>query len=84
MQPKRDNQPNFFDLAMQQRGAVNKVLETITREVDLSEAERRVASTAILIAFSTNPPGALFFGEFPRFIIRSINFAPSAWQINRK
>jgi IS5 family transposase len=45
MQPKRDNQPTFFDLAMQQRGAVNKVLETITREVDLSEAERRVAAT---------------------------------------
>src|SRR5579863_6602983 len=45
MQPKRDNQPTFFDLAMQQRGAVNKVLETITHEVDFSEAERRVAAT---------------------------------------
>ena len=45
MQPKRDNQPTFFDLAMQQRGAANKVLETITREVDFSVAEQRVAGT---------------------------------------
>lgn len=45
MQPQRDNQPTFFDLAVQQRGTANKVLETITREVDFSEAERRVAST---------------------------------------
>lgn len=45
MQLKRDNQPTFFDLAVQQRGITNKVLETITREVDFSEAERRVAST---------------------------------------
>lgn len=45
MQPKRDSQPTFFDLAMQQRGAANKVLETITREVDFAEAERRVATT---------------------------------------
>ena len=45
MQPKRDPQPTFFDLAVQQRGATNKVLETITREVDFREAERRVAAT---------------------------------------
>ena len=45
MQPKRANQPTFFDLAVQQRGSANRVLETITREVDFSEAEARVAST---------------------------------------
>ena len=45
MQPKRDNQPTFFDLAVQQRGTTNKVLETINREVDFTEAERRVAAT---------------------------------------
>jgi transposase, IS5 family len=45
MQPKRDEQPTFFDLAVQQRGATNKVLETIAREVDFREAEQRVAAT---------------------------------------
>jgi IS5 family transposase len=45
MQSKRNDQPTFFDLAVQQRGAANKVLETITREVDFSTAEARVAST---------------------------------------
>ena len=45
MQTKRDNQPTFFDLAVEQRGAVNRVLETITREVDFSQAEREVAAT---------------------------------------
>jgi len=45
MQPKRDKQPTFFDMAMQQRGAANKVLETIAREVDFTEAEQRVAAT---------------------------------------
>ena len=45
MQPKRNNQPTFFDMAVQQRGAVNTVLETIAREVDFTEAERRTAST---------------------------------------
>ena len=45
MQTKRDNQPTFFDLAVQQRGATNKVLETIAREVDFSPAEERVAAT---------------------------------------
>lgn len=45
MQIERDHQPTFFDMAMQQRGAANKVLETIAREVDFSEAEQRVAAT---------------------------------------
>ena len=45
MQIKRNEQPTFFDLAVQQRGAANQVLETITREVDFSEAETRVAAT---------------------------------------
>jgi IS5 family transposase len=45
MQPTRDNQPSFFDLAVQQRGATNRILETITREVDFREAEERVATT---------------------------------------
>ena len=45
MQPKRENQPSFFDLAVQQRGASNRVLETITREIDFTEAETRVAAT---------------------------------------
>jgi transposase len=42
---REDNQPTFFDLAVQQRGATNKVLETIAREVDFREAEQRVAGT---------------------------------------
>jgi IS5 family transposase len=45
MQTKRDNQPTFFDMAVQQRGAANKVLETISREVDFSAAEQQVAAT---------------------------------------
>jgi IS5 family transposase len=45
MQPKRENQPTFFDLAVQQRGSANKVLETIAREVDFASAEERVAAT---------------------------------------
>lgn len=45
MQPKRANQPTFFDLALQQRGGSNPVLETIAREVDFSEAERRIGTT---------------------------------------
>lgn len=45
MQPNRDKQPTFFDLALQQRGSANKVLETIAQEVDLSAAEQRVAAT---------------------------------------
>src|SRR5215475_11469114 len=45
MQTPRDNQPTFFDLAMQQRGGTNRVLETIAREVDFTEAEQRVAAT---------------------------------------
>jgi transposase, IS5 family len=45
MQLKRDNQPTFFDMAMQQRGSTNRVLETIAREVDFTPAEERVAAT---------------------------------------
>jgi IS5 family transposase len=45
MQPQRENQPTFFDLAVQQRGSANRVLETITREVDFTAAEERVAAT---------------------------------------
>lgn len=45
MQPKRENQPTFFDLAVQQRGSTNRVLETIAREVDFTAAEERVAAT---------------------------------------
>jgi transposase, IS5 family len=45
MQPKRENQPTFFDLAVQQRGGTNRVLETIVREVDFTPAEERVAAT---------------------------------------
>jgi IS5 family transposase len=45
MQLERDNQPTFFDLAVQQRGVANKLLETIAREVDFSVAEQRVAAT---------------------------------------
>ena len=45
MQPKRQNQPTFFDLAIERRGASNRVLETITREVNFTEAEERVAAT---------------------------------------
>lgn len=45
MQPKREKQPTFFDLAVQQRGSANRVLETIAREVDFAAAEERVAAT---------------------------------------
>jgi len=45
MQPKRENQPTFFDLAVQQRGSANRVLETIARAVDFTTAEARVAAT---------------------------------------
>lgn len=45
MQRKRDNQPTFFDLALQQRGGANRVLETIAQAVDFSEAEARVSAT---------------------------------------
>ena len=45
MQIQRDAQATFFDLAVQQRGGTNKVLETITQEVDFSVAEQRVAAT---------------------------------------
>ncbi len=45
MQTEREKQTTFFELAMQQRGAANKVLEVIAREVDFSEAEQQVANT---------------------------------------
>jgi len=45
MQRKRENQSTFFDMAVQQRGCSNHVLETITREVDFSLAEKRLAAT---------------------------------------
>ena len=45
MQTKRENQITFFDMAIQQRGAANKVLEVIAREVDFSQAEQQVATT---------------------------------------
>lgn len=45
MQTKRSEQPAFFDLAVQQRGASNQVLDTIAREVDFTEGEARVAAT---------------------------------------
>src|SRR5215470_1588114 len=45
MQPKRDNQGTFFELAIQQRGASNHILETITREVNFTEAEERITAT---------------------------------------
>jgi IS5 family transposase len=45
MQTKCDSQPTFFDLAIQQRGAANAVLDTIAREVDFRQAEEQVAAT---------------------------------------
>ena len=45
MQTPRENQPTFFDLAVQQRAAANRVLETIACEVDFTPAEERVATT---------------------------------------
>src|SRR6266480_5278357 len=45
MQSKRQNQPSFFDLAIERRGASNQVLETITRVVNFTAAEERVAAT---------------------------------------
>lgn len=45
MQTPRDAQPTFFDLAVRQRGATNRVLETLAREVDFTEAETRVSAT---------------------------------------
>jgi IS5 family transposase len=45
MQPKRNTQSTFFDMAIEQRGATNRVLETITQAVNFTEAEQRVAAT---------------------------------------
>lgn len=44
MQAPRDKPPTFFDLAVQQRGCANPVLDIIAREVDFTEAEGRVAA----------------------------------------
>lgn len=45
MHTNKDQQTTFFELAVQQRGGANAVLETIAREVDFTEAEARVAAT---------------------------------------
>lgn len=45
MQIQQDKQTTFFEMAVQQRGGVNAVLETIAKEVDFTEAEERVATT---------------------------------------
>lgn len=45
MQPQKDKQGSFFELAVQQRGGANRVLEIIAREVDFSSAEERVSQT---------------------------------------
>jgi IS5 family transposase len=45
MQPEQDKQTTFFEMAVEQRGSINTVLETIAREVDFTEAEERVAAT---------------------------------------
>ena len=45
MQPKRDTQVTFFDMAVGQRGGANPVLETISSVVDFTEAEKLVAAT---------------------------------------
>jgi len=45
MQPKRKDQPTFFDLAVQQRTGANRVLDTVAREVDFRAAEQQVAAT---------------------------------------
>lgn len=45
MQPKRDQQSTFFDMAIEQRGANNHVLETIAQIVNFAECEQRVAAT---------------------------------------
>jgi IS5 family transposase len=45
MQPKRQNQSTFFDMAVQGRGACNPVLETIAQIMDFKGAEQCVAAT---------------------------------------
>jgi len=50
--PKRENQTDLFDLAVQQRGAPTEFLETIPREVDFTAAEERVASPGRSFAVS--------------------------------
>jgi transposase, IS5 family len=64
MQRERENQPTFFDLALQQRGSANHVLETIAREVDFTPAEERVAAT-----YSTGGRPACRVGVLLRIMI---------------
>jgi IS5 family transposase len=64
MQPQRNAQPTFFDLAVQQRGGGNKVLETIAREVDFAAAEQQVAAT-----YSTGGRPACRVGVLLRIMI---------------
>ena len=45
MRIQQDKQTTFFEMAVQQRGGVNTVLETIAKEVDFTEAEERVATS---------------------------------------
>jgi IS5 family transposase len=45
MQPKRNAQSTFYDLAVERRGATNRVLETITQVVKFTEAEQGVTAT---------------------------------------
>jgi len=45
MQPNKQNQSTFFDLAIAKRGSSNHVLETINRVVNFTEAEQLVAAT---------------------------------------
>jgi hypothetical protein len=54
MQNQPDKQTTFFDLALQQHGTVNTVLETIAREVDFTDAERRWPGLTVRLAV----PGA--------------------------
>jgi len=46
MQTPRGNQPIFFDLSVQQRGATSHVLETIARE----EQDARLLICRILVS----------------------------------
>lgn len=64
MQPQRNAQPTFFDLAVQHRGGANKVLETIAREVDFAPAEQQVAAT-----YSTGGRPACRVGVLLRIMI---------------
>jgi IS5 family transposase len=45
MQPAPNTQPTFADLAIQQRGCSNRLLEVIAEQIDFSEAERQIMAT---------------------------------------